>query len=322
MELVVHGLRNGHLETLHPCSAVVIDAAVGKTVFSAGPDLATFWRSASKPFQLLTSLAHLDGSTVDSLDDCDLALGAASHSGQASHVLRVRALLERFGLKESQLQCGASAPMHEPTARTHSQYQIAMNNCSGKHTFMLAASQQQGWPLDYRDPGHPLQVANHAAVDSFAGNAHRVGIDGCSIPTFHGSLSGQARAWSHIAVAMVAGPTSKGPDSTARLGRIGWAMHQHPFFMSGNGRLDLAVVTRASEPLTVKIGAEGLFCIARPGASQGIAVKVHSGLSEALGPAVRAVMERLGVTFSGRLPGESVRNVRGVVVGERKVSWG
>lgn len=322
MELVVHGLRNGQLETLHPCSAVVIDVPYGKTLLSVGPDLATFWRSASKPFQLLTSLAHLDRSTVDSLDDCDLALGAASHSGQASHVLRVRALLDRFGLKESQLQCGASAPMHEPTARSLTQYQVAMNNCSGKHTFMLAASQQQGWPLDYRDPAHPLQVKNRAAVDAYAGNPHGVGIDGCSIPTFHGPLSGQARAWAQIAGAMAAGPSAKGDDAMSRLGRIGWAMHKHPFFMSGNGRLDLSVVTRASEPLTVKIGAEGLFCIARPGASQGIAIKVHSGVSEALGPAVRAVMARMGVTFSGRLPGESVRNVRGVVVGERKACWG
>lgn len=329
MELLVHGLRNAQLETIHPCSAVVFDAEsaatgtteLGAPMLTVGPDLATYWRSASKPFQLLTSLAHLDGPTVDSLDACDLALGAASHSGQASHVLRVRALLDRFGLKESQLQCGAAPPMHEPTAKSLTQYQTAMNNCSGKHTFMLAACQQQGWPLDYRDPAHPLQIANRAAVDQFAGSSHGVGIDGCSIPTFHGSLSGQARAWSKIAVAMAASPASLGTDSMARLGRIGWAMHHHPFFMSGNGRLDLAVVTRASEPLTVKIGAEGLFCIARPRNKQGVAIKVHSGLSEALGPAVRAVMESIGVTFSGRLPGESVRNVRGVVVGERKAVW-
>ncbi|MEZ4251106.1 MAG: asparaginase [Polyangiales bacterium] len=33
------------------------------------------------------------------------------------------------------------------------------NNCSGKHTFIRAATcgARQGWAPDYRDPEHPLQ---------------------------------------------------------------------------------------------------------------------------------------------------------------------
>ena len=320
MQLTIEVRRAGVVEATHPCSAVMVER--GQAVFAVGMDISSYWRSACKPFQLVTSLAHLDADWVDALDPCDLAIGAASHSGQPSHVLRVRALLAQLGLREEQLQCGAHAPMHEPSARCIIMYQNAMSNCSGKHTFMLAACVREKWPLDYRSPEHPLQRANRLILDTMANVSHGVGVDGCSIPTFHAPLSGQALAWSRLASAMGAGEPSAGSSAESRLGRVGWAMHHHPFFMSGTGRLDLAVVRAAGEPLTVKIGAEGLFCIARPNAQQGIAVKVHSGSSEALAPAVRAVLERLGVPLAGELPGEKVFNVRGVHVGERLATWG
>jgi L-asparaginase II len=211
--------------------------------------------------------------------------------------------------------------MHEGAARAAGTFMPAMNNCSGKHTFMLAASVAQGWSPDYRSPGHPLQVANRATLDEYAGVSHGVGVDGCSIPTFHAPLSAQAFAWEKIAEAMDQHGFFAGADPGRRLGRIGWAMHHHAFFVSGNKRLDLAVVNAASEPLTVKIGAEGLFCIARPNARQGIAIKVHTGVTEALGPAVRAVFAALGVELSGVLPGERVFNVRRALVGERRATF-
>jgi L-asparaginase II len=297
-------------EAVHPFSAVMVEGR--KVQWRVGPDVATFWRSASKPFQLRTSLSCLLPSVVATLTDQELAIGAASHSGQIEHVALVESLLSRFRLSANALQCGAHLPMHEPSARAVKDMTVLHNNCSGKHTFMLAACSAQGWPLDYRPLVHPLQQRNQQYLDTLGETTHDSAMDGCSVPTFFASLSSMAKSWSRLAESMAG-------EGDALLGRIGEAMHRAPFFASGSERLDLAVVQQAAEPLAVKIGAEGLFCIARPARRQGIAVKVHSGNADALAVAVRHVLGVLGVTLSGEWPWATVKNVREVEVGTRRV---
>ena len=101
------------------------------------------------------------------------------------------------------------------------------------------------------------------------------------------------------------------------------AMHRFPFYMSGSGRLDREVVQRAREPLTVKVGAEGLFSIAFPQRKQGLLIKVHGGTDTHLAVAVYAVLEQVYPGILGEEPwsrGE-VRNVVGALVGERRARW-
>jgi L-asparaginase II len=310
-ELLVESLRGGRRETVHPVSASLVED--GQVRWSVGDDLASYWRSASKPFQLETSLAHLPSAAVASLSDRELAIGAASHSGEEGHVDTVRGLLARFGGDASELQCGAHPPVHEPTARQVPVPTNLHSNCSGKHAFMLAASRHAGFPLDYRGAEHPLQRANLARLDELASVRHELAIDGCSVPTFFAPLSAMARAWSRLAEAMA--------DEAGSLGRIGWAMHREPWFTSGTDRFDRAVVSTASEPLAAKIGAEGVFCIALPKRRVGLALKCHTGNGDALAVAVRAALREHGVTLAGDFPWERVSNVRGVRVGERRAIW-
>jgi len=250
---------------------------------------------------------------VDPLTDEELALGAASHSGEAGHVALVESLLSRLGCKEDALQCGAHSPMHEPSARALSTPRQVHSNCSGKHTFMLAACAAQGFDTDYRPTTHPLQRANAAALDALAETVHGDGVDGCSIPTFHAPLSAKARAWAKLSVAMA--------EHDGHLGRIGWAMFRAPWFVSGTGRLDEAVMRTASEPMAAKVGAEGLFCIALPKRRQGLAIKVHTGNADALAVAVHAVLLQHGVRLEAPWPWAAVSNVRGAIVGERRAVW-
>ncbi len=309
--LTIRQLRGGLDECWHPVSARLWQD--GTVAWQVGDDVASYWRSASKPFQLVTSLAQLPAAQVAALDEIELAVGAASHNGESGHTDIVGALLSRFGLAADALQCGAQAPSHGATARATTTPLPIHNNCSGKHTFMLAACAARGWSADYRPLDHPLQTANHALLDDLAGVHHGCGVDGCSVPTFFAPLSAQARAWGALAGAMAEGSTA--------LGRVGWAMHRQPWFMSGTGRLDLAVVQQAPEPVACKIGAEGLFCVAIPGWRAGLAVKVHTGNTDALAVAVSAVLAELGLPLSGAWPWATVRNVREVSVGERVAAW-
>lgn len=264
----------------------------GELVLAAGPALDTAFRSASKPMQLAVSLALL-GDPRD-LSDEQLAVGAASHNAEPRHLDVVRSILARFECDAGELRCGGHAPMHLPSAelllREGGHYEALHNNCSGKHAFMLAATKHEGWALDYRPSEHPLQQRMIGQMSAWLGHTPRTVVDGCGVPTFVQPLSSAARAWSALASAM----DQAGMEPwSQRLHRVGWAMAKHPELTSGLGRLDLDIVRHASQPLAVKVGAAGLFCIAHPRTQTSLVVKVHSGVMEALPVAVAWALERV-----------------------------
>lgn len=139
------------------------------------------------------------------------------------------------------------------------------------------------------------------------------------MPSFHGRLHAQARAVARLAEEMGREAT----PLTSLTARIGWAMHRCPLHMSGEGRLDLRVVQGANEPLTVKVGAEGLFTIALPDRAAGLIVKVHTGNEGALAVAVRSVLDEVypGLFTPPEWAWETVQNVVGATVGERRAVW-
>ena len=68
-----------------------------------------------------------------------------SHGGEPEHVALIESMLEDIGLEEGDLACGPQDPLsprgakilRESGARTRRTH----NNCSGKHTAMLAYAQ-------------------------------------------------------------------------------------------------------------------------------------------------------------------------------------
>jgi len=120
----------------------------------------------------------------------------------------------------------------------------------------------------------------------------------------------------------IAGAMRGGDESL--LGRIGWAMHDNPFFASGTVRSDGIVMERSARTAVAKIGAEGLMCGALPEDGFGFALKVHTGSADARAVATFAVLERW---FPGLLPPRAgapwtvLRNVVGRPIGERVAVW-
>lgn len=322
LHLTLTELRGHATEAVHAVAAAVVDAS-GHAVLTVGEPCTTTWRSAAKPFQLEASLSLLPAELAASLDPRALALGAASHSAQAAHVAGVRALMQRVGVDEAALGCGAHAPVHVASAETllraGQRPAPIHNNCSGKHTVMLAAhaATRGDAPLSaYLDPASPLQRHIAALVAERTGETGLTWVtDGCGAPCFVLSLAGMARAWAQLASAF---------DADAPLGRIGRALHAEAWWMSGDGRLDLELVSAAMEPLVSKVGAAGVLCLALPRRGLGIALKVLSG-SDAVRPlAAQALLERVApglVPAAPFAPHHLVRNVAGAVVGERRFDW-
>ncbi len=294
---------------------VVADAAGNPITFVGDPLSATTLRSCVKPLQALPFVqlaADKLGASV-----AEIAIACASHQGEDEHVATVRGLLAKAGVPEEALGCGPQLPSDEPTARrllASGGVPLPIhNNCSGKHSAMLATCAVMGWPLDgYMDPGHPCQRAVTAAMsEQFDVDLSQAphGIDGCGLTTYGTTLLALARAFA----AASADPAFRRNQD---------AMAAHPFLVAGTGRFDTALLGAAGSRLTAKIGGAAVWAaVVRPD-GPGIAIKLESGSFEAVPVVATAVLQRLGVLDPdlpealqpfARLP---LRNWAGTIVGE------
>jgi L-asparaginase II len=310
---MVEQRRGTTCEASHRVHACATDAA-GNVLWQVGSDLLTTFRSAAKPFQLEVTLGLIDPELATAVLPSDLALGSASHHGEAFHVAELEQLLLKLGRERSHLYCGA----HEPTAPAAARALYARgeepdvlhNNCAGKHTFMAAACAAHGYVSDYRAPTHPLQRAILQNLTQRVGGAPATVTDGCGVPCFVLPLSRMAQSYAQLAL-----ETSQGTAS--RLGRIGAALLAHPLLMSGSHAFDGWLIARAG--VIAKIGAQGLLSVAIPQLAVGVAIKIESGVDQVRPLAAHALLTHFFPhIFSDALAPEywELRNVVGLRVGE------
>jgi L-asparaginase II len=281
MSLLAEVVRSGYVEGRHH-GAVVALRADGSVALALG-DLERPWfpRSANKPLQA-TALLGLGFAPAD---DEELALAAASHSGEAGHTDVVRRMLGP--LPETALGCPADLPYDEQVAhdllRAGGGPTAVVMNCSGKHAAMLAACLAQGWPTEgYLDPAHPLQRALQAGLEALAGEpVQHVAVDGCGAPQHALTLPGLARAFARLA-------TGAGDGR-----RVADAMRARPWHVGGTGREVTRLMTGVPG-LLAKDGAEGVWAAALPDGSA-VAVKVYDGAARARTPVLVTALRALGV---------------------------
>jgi L-asparaginase II len=266
---IVEGLIRGHI--------VLVDAT-GRPVRSVGdPNSVSALRSASKPFQAASFVET--GTAADlGLGDDSVAIACASHLGEPGHVEAARRILQAAGIEETSLLCGFHLPGDPKAAaevlRRGENPSPIYNNCSGKHSAMLATCVHQGWPTEsYLEREHPLQLA---IAERLAGHADLraeempFGIDGCGLPTFGLSIRDFATALARAA----------GSDPAFQ--RCQLAMARHPWLIRGTNSFDSALLGIAGERFTAKGGAAAIFgAVARNG-SWALVIKLESGAGAGL----------------------------------------
>ncbi|WP_063062734.1 asparaginase [Nocardia sienata] len=288
---LVEVVRSGFRECVHRGSVVIIGPD-GEPTFAAGSvHVPIYPRSTNKPLQALTLLKQ----GFDPLDDAELAIATASHTGEPEHIELVERLLRRFGFGEDDLACPPDLPGDERTRagvlyRGEKPAKRYMN-CSGKHAAMLATCAVNGWPVTgYTEVGHPLQQAVLAQIIETTGEPETdLGIDGCGLPIVPVSLTNLARAFATLATA---------PDGTPEH-RIATALRAHPRVISGTNGPDLLTMNAVPE-LLCKIGADGVHAGALPDGSA-FAYKIDDGADRARIPLTMAVLQRMGVEWSDEL---------------------
>jgi L-asparaginase II len=313
--------RGERVESRHRVRLCVADSD-GRILLALGDvDEPVYPRSAVKPFQAL-ALVESGAADAFAVDDSELALACASHGGEPEHVALAAGWLARLGLDEADLACGAHPPLHQasaaallragvPPCRLH-------NNCSGKHTGMLAAALRLGAPTrGYELPGHDVQRHCAEAIAALAGleRLPEPGTDGCSLPNHPLPLHGLARA-----AAQLADPARQAPLRATALRRIGAAMRAKPHMVAGTGRCCTALMAMVPDVIA-KTGAEGAYLAALPGHGLGIALKAEDGATRAAETALLAVLAHLGALGEElpeglrRFGAPRLRNAAGSVVG-------
>ncbi|PKW16746.1 asparaginase [Saccharopolyspora spinosa] len=277
-------VRSGFVESFHRGSVAVVDPA-GEIVASVGDvEAPVFPRSAIKPVLAVAMLraGWKPGSTAE------LAVAAASHQGEPAHVERVEAILSGAGLSDDALQCPADIPSDPASRRDLIAAGVRPRRvymtCSGKHAAMLATCAVNGWDTEtYRELDHPLQKLAASVIEELTGEpVAATGVDGCGVPIFAVSLTGLARAMSHLVHA------AEGTEERA----VADAMRANPRMVEGTNGID-ARAMEAIPGLLAKFGAEGLHLLAAPRAGA-VAVKIDDGANRASMPVALRAFTTLG----------------------------
>ena len=288
-EILAKVTRGDLVESLHLGHLIVLNVD-GSTYLSKGsPELPIYPRSAIKSLQAAAMLKA--GLKVE---ENELAIICASHSGSQSHIDLVTKMLRSRGFSTSQLKNAVDKPLGEKEKISwgdKAPSQLAQN-CSGKHAGMLITCQENGWDMStYLDLDHPLQVAIKNEIEELSGEkVSATSVDGCGAPLFAISLIGLAKAISNLV---------KSKEDLYQ--QIVSACTKYPELVAGDGRLTTRMM-RAVPGLFIKEGAEGVQVCALSD-SRVIAMKIVDGSWRPVAPIIMEIFKRWGVA----MPDESVK---------------
>ena len=335
-------LTRGHVvESTHFGSIVVVDST-GKLLHSHGDShTVAFLRSSAKPFQAIPFVER-GGVEYFNFTQKELAISCASHETAQIHLDTVRAMQAKIGIQEDHLQCGAHLPGDAAMLRMVIQQNIKptpnFNNCSGKHTAMLAHAKMRGLPLEnYLAHDHPIQQDILATLSEMCGiekERIELGIDGCSAPNFAIPLANAA-----LGMARLCDPRELSETRAVACKKIIVAMTTHPEMVSNYGEFDCELMKVGTEKIVTKRGAEGFQIIGlMPGVygenGVGIAIKVTDGdasrMNDNLESSVRVrpavaleILRQLNALNEAQLkslagfgPARQLKNYRGIITGE------
>lgn len=257
-------LRRGSLvESLHAGAIAVADAGGELVAWWGDPHSAAYLRSSAKPFQAVPLLER-DGQARYGLSLSEIAVMCASHAGTDAHVAAVRSLQAKCGVDEAHLLCGSHPINHQPTLeamhRRGEPLSPIRNNCSGKHSGMLALARLLEASLDnYINPDHPVQeliLQTYAEFCDLPAELVTLGIDGCSAPNFAVPLANAAAAYARLGDPQ-ASSTAFSKERAAACRTILSAMTSHPEMVGGPTSFDTRLMQVMGGRLAAKVGAEG-----------------------------------------------------------------
>jgi len=294
---LVDVVRGNIVESEHWGHIAVVNSE-GEVLYSKGnPNKVTFARSSMKPLQAIP-IVETGAADTYQLEPADLSLACASHSGEDQHTDRVKTILNKLDLSTESLKCGTHPPRWQETyerlMKSGTEITAEYNNCSGKHSGMLATAIHMGESLeDYYKTDHPVQKRIIEVISDLTEtpvDEIEIGIDGCGVPVHGIPLKNLA-----FGFAKMANPVSQPEKRKNAIEQVTSAMMAAPEMVGGTDRFCSDFMRIEAGRMFGKAGAEGVYCIGDLETGLGIAIKIEDGNGRATSPVAVEVLKQLGL---------------------------
>lgn len=326
--MLVEEYRGKVLENTHSGRICVVDEN-GRVIYGTGDvNALTYYRSASKPFQLLPLIMRALNKKYG-LTDEEMTVCSASHAGEEMHIRTLESLMFKTCLREDDMIMLPAWPANEEyrdfLKRTDGEKRRIYHNCSGKHlALMLLQRELTGnvsgyWKIE--SPAQQEVLGVVADISDFPSKQTICGLDGCGVPVFAVPLKGIAAAYMKLA-----NPTAAGNENlTAALTYISNCIKKHPYLIRGHGYLCSEINTL--DNIVAKGGAEGVYGFGLKRERIGVSFKISDG-SESTWPIIIAeILRQLGYeddavyTLLGKLKSTVKVNDNGKEIGSYHASF-
>lgn len=317
----------GDVEDLYTHGSIAVVDSSGKLIYEIGDSSEiAFARSTAKLMQAM-SLLTLDGVEKFNFNQEEIATICASHSGEEFHIKTVSKMLEKIGLDKSYLKCGAHLPFNPEAKKYMEENNIPAeaihNNCSGKHTGMLATAVLLGADLDsYYKIDSPVQkriLETIAKICDIDKDKIEIGVDGCGVPVHAMPLKTFA-----YGMARMGDPESLPEEMQEPAKLITESISNNPVFTSGSDRIDYHLIEKSGGKMIVKSGANGYYGGYIPEKKWGFAIKTYDGNTNNRNIVVVDFRKKIGMIdqadyeFFDQLVATPIKNHRGEIVGDVK----
>lgn len=294
-EVLVTVERGQLVESLHRGDIAIVSAN-GDVISSVGDiEKIVFARSSMKPLQTIP-IIETGAADQYQFDDGDLALACASHNGERQHTERAASILARLDLEVANLKCGTHPPRrqeaYEELIKSGGEVTPIHNNCSGKHSGMLATAKHMNETVDdYYKIEHPVQQRILSVISELTDvpvDDIQIGIDGCGVPVHGIPLRNLA-----LGFARMADPIGLEETRQQSIRRVTDAMMNAPEMVGGTSRFCTDFMKHMDGKMFGKVGAEGVYCVGVPKAGIGIAVKIEDGNSRATNAVIMEILSQM-----------------------------
>ena len=310
-KLVKH-VRNGLEEQVH--YGIILHINKSGIINKIGDDngYRFYHRSCMKPLQI-TPVFDLKLDEKYNFTEKEIAVCAASHTGDLIHQEQIRSILNKIKLNENDFHC---LP-HEPISKTEQKRLILNgleptkihNNCSGKHSAMLAICKEMGFDIkNYTDLSHPLtDLVLNKVMDFCEVTKEEVVIskDGCGLPVIATTLEALAKGFLNL-------------FTNKKYLKLRNSILNNPYIAGGNYRLDSEIMN-SSDNLIAKVGACGLCVVVNIEKKEAVIIKIADSNMDARAFALISYLLKIKWSDSQRVKTDQINNI---YLGELKTQTG